>query len=161
MMSTLLLLVNLWVHPFHVSVADIKYKEDQKAIQISLRIFLDDLELALQTYSGDQKLDITEEGRWEFVNNNLKEYLLERVKLWDEKDKEYELTYIGAEIEDEVMWCYLEVEKVKKLERVKFSNTALFEVWADQENLAHFRAFDYVKSARLYKGEDSAVFEWE
>ncbi|NQZ75595.1 MAG: hypothetical protein HRT61_05705 [Ekhidna sp.] len=161
MITSLFIFFQLTLHPFHVSVSDIKYKEDQKVIQISTRIFLDDLELALQHYSGNQKLNITEEANWDFVNETLKKYALERIKLWDEKGKEYELNYIGAEIEDEVMWCYIEIEKVKKIKQVKVWNSILHEVWGDQENLVHFRAFDDVKSARLMRGEDTQVFDWE
>ncbi|SNS49111.1 hypothetical protein SAMN05421640_0367 [Ekhidna lutea] len=148
-------------HPFHVSVSDIKYKEDKKAIQISTRIFLDDLELALRAFSGDEKLDILAEESWDFVNENLEKYMLDRMKLWDEKGRAYELNYIGAEIEEDVMWCYIEIEKVKKLKQVKVWNSILHEVWGDQENLVHFRAFDDVQSARLFESEDSVVFEWE
>ena len=161
MLSILLIYTGLVLHPFHVSVSDIKYKQDKKAIQISTRIFLDDLELGLQAYTGNEKLDITASENWEFVKENLKPYLLERIKLWDEKNRAYEIKYIGAEIEDDVMWAYLEVEKVKKLKHVKVYNSVLHEVWGDQENLVHFRAYDNVKSARLYKGEDSSVFNWE
>ena len=148
-------------HPFHVSVSDIKYKEDKRAIQISTRIFLDDLEMALRAYTGNGNLDIMDEESWDFINTNLEKYLLDRIKLWDGKGREYELNYIGAEIEEDVMWCYIEIEKVKKLERVKVWNSILHEVWSDQENLVHFRAFDKVQSARLFQGEDTEVFEWE
>ncbi len=144
-----------------MSVSDIKYKEDKKAIQISIRIFLDDLELGLQAYTGNEKLDITAQENWEFVEKNIKPYLLERIKLWDEKSRPYEINFIGAEIEEDVMWAYLEIEKVKKLKQVKVHISVLHEVWSDQENLVHFRAFDDVKSARLYKGEDTGVFDWE
>lgn len=130
-------------------------------IQISTRIFLDDLELALRSYTGNEKLDITDKASWNFVNESLKKYMLERIKLWDEKDRVYELNYIGAEIEKDVMWCYIEIEKVKKLERVKVWNSILHEVWGDQENLVHFRAFEKVQSTRLFKEEDTEVFEWE
>lgn len=161
MVTLVLILFQSVFHPFHVSVSDIKYKEDKKAIQISTRIFLDDLEMALRAYTGNEKLDILDQGSWDFINTNLEKYLLDRMKLWDEKGREYELNYIGAEIEEDVMWCYIEIEKVKKLEQVKVWNSILHEVWSDQENLVHFRAFDKVQSARLLKGEDTEVFEWE
>ncbi len=147
-------------HPFHVSVTDIKYKQDQKALQLSTRIFLDDLELALQAYSKNEKLDIMKPENWEFINANLETYLLERIVLKDAKNRNYELSYVGAEIEDDVMWCYMEIEKVKKIESVTVTNTILHEVWADQENLVHFRAFEKVRSARLFKGEETETFEW-
>ena len=126
-----------------------------------MRVFLDDLELALQAYTGNEMLDITKEENWNFVSENLKPYVLGRLKLWDEKDREHELNWVGAEMEENVMWCYLEIEKVKKLERIKVWNSILYDVWGDQENLVHFRAFEKVQSARLFKGEDSEVFEWE
>ena len=161
MITLALILFQSVFHPFHVSVSDIKYKEDKKAIQISTRIFLDDLELALRAFSGNEKLDIMDEESWDFINENLEKYLLDRMKLWDDKGREYELNYIGSEIEEDVMWCYIEIEKVKKLKQVKVWNSILHEVWGDQENLVHFRAFGDVQSARLYKGEDTEVFEWE
>ena len=160
-MTPMIIALLTLMHPFHVSVSDIKYKEDQKAIQVSTRIFLDDLELALQEYTGDDKLDIMKEDRWEFINENLKKYVLEKMVMTDAKGKRYELNYIGAEIEEEVMWCYLEIEKVKKLQSVTVTNKILHEVWSDQENLVHFRAFDKVKSARLYYGQDSKEFSWK
>lgn len=160
MITAALIFFHALLHPFHVSVSDIKYKEDKKAIQISMRIFLDDLELALQAYTGNEKLDITKVENWDFVKEKLKPYVLGRLKLWDAKDREYELNWIGAEKEDDVMWCYIEIEKVKKLEQVKVWNSVLHEVYGDQENLVHFRAFGDVKSARLYKGEETQVFDW-
>ena len=160
-MNIILLSILYLVHPFHVSVSDIKYKEEEKAIQISTRIFLDDLEEGLKAYSNREQLDITSSDEWDFVNETLRSYLLDNVSLRDEKDKPYELNYIGAEIEDDVMWCYLEIEKVKKLKTVHYTNTILHEVFADQENLVHFRAYDEVKSARLFKGEPSKKFSWE
>lgn len=147
------------VHPFHVSVSDIKYKEDQKAIQISTRIFLDDLEVALRNYSGNEKLNITNKEEWIFINEQLGMYVLENLKLSDKKG-DMKMDYIGAEIEDDVMWVYVEIEKVKKLESITVWNSLLTESFDDQENLIHFRAFDNVKSERLYRGEEERVFEW-
>lgn len=148
------------MHPFHVSVSDIKYKEDQKAIQISTRIFLDDLEIALRSYSGNEKLNITAKEEWGLVNDQLKNYVLENLKLSDNKG-ELKANYIGAEIENDVMWMYIEIEKVRKLNTVKVWNSLLVEIYNDQENIVHFRAFDKVKSERLYKGDVEREFKWE
>lgn len=160
MITLVLVLFQSIFHPFHVSVSEIKYKEDKKTIQISIRIFLDDLELALRAYTKDEKLNIVSKESWGFINENLEKYLLERMKLWDEKGRAYELNYIGAEIEEDVMWCYIEIVKVKRLKQVKVWNAILHEVWDDQENLVHFRAFDDVQSARLLRDGDSEVFVW-
>jgi hypothetical protein len=161
MITVFVLSIISLIHPFHVSVTDIKYKEEKKSMQISTRIFLDDLELALRSYSGNEKLDIVAQAQTDSVQETLEQYLLEKVKLWDEKGREYSLSYVGSEIEEDVMWCYLEIEKVKKFKQIKMRNSLLHEVWSDQENLVHFRAFEQVKSARLVRGEDTATFSWE
>lgn len=160
MIYSFILALQMLVHPFHVSVTEVKYKEEKKAIQISTRIFLDDLEETLQAYLRDEKLNITAEENWGVVNTTLKTYVLEKLKLSNEKGA-LELLYVGAEIEKDVMWVYVEVLKVKKLKRIKVWNGLLTDKFDDQENIVHFRAFDKVKSARLYKGDEEKVFDWE
>ncbi|MEP1096855.1 MAG: DUF6702 family protein [Cyclobacteriaceae bacterium] len=160
MISTVLFVVQSLLHPFHVSVSEVKYKEEEKAIQISVRIFLDDLEVAIQEYSGNKTLDITLKENWELISENLGKYIPEKFKIYNEKG-ELEVNYLGAEIEGEVMWAYMEIEKVKKLRTITIRNSLLHETFDDQENLIHFRAFDKVKSARLFKGEDQEVFVWD
>jgi len=160
MISAVLFVVQSLLHPFHVSVSEVKYKEEEKAIQISVRIFLDDLEVAIQEYSGNKTMDITLKENWEFINENLSKYIPEKFKVYDEKG-EFDVNYLGAEIEGEVMWAYMEIEKVKKLRTITIWNSLLHETFDDQENLIHFRAFDKVKSARLFKGKDQRVFVWE
>lgn len=160
-MILLTFIFSLVAHPFHVSVSEIKYKSEEKAIQISTRIFLDDFEKALKTYTGNERFDITQKSEWEQISEVVGSYLLSHVTLWDGRKRPYELKYVGAEMEGDVMWCYLEVEKVRKLSEVEVSNRILHEVWEDQENLVHFRAFGGVQSARLYRGEDRYVFSWE
>ena len=158
---TLLILFQALLHPFHVSVSEVKYKEDQKVLQITSRIFLDDLELALRNYSGDELLNITEESSWEQVNEYLSRYTVENLKIWDEKGNLMQLNYIGAEIEEDVMYCYLEIEKVKKLKQYKIQNSLLHEVWDDQENIIHIRANGDVKSERHNKAEKLKELIWE
>ncbi|MEP5610676.1 MAG: DUF6702 family protein, partial [Cyclobacteriaceae bacterium] len=156
MISVVLFVVHSLLHPFHVSVSEVKYKPEKKAIQISVRIFLDDLEVAMQAYSGNETLDITLKDNWTFINENLGTYLPENLKVYSERGQ-LEANYLGAEIDGEVMWAYMEIEKVKKLKIITIWNSLLHETFDDQENLIHFRAFDKVKSARLFKGDEQQV----
>ncbi len=160
MIFALLTFIQLYTHPFHVSVTEVKYKEESKSLQISSRIFLDDLEVALRVTSGYEKLDITSEKDWAIVDANLKEYVLANLKLHGGKGP-LEVSYLGAEIEKDVMWVYLEIEKVKKIKSIKVVNRLLTDIYNDQENIVHFRAYGKVKSARFYEGNVDELFEWE
>lgn len=159
MLILLLAFVFASAHPFHVSVMEIKYKEDQKSLQISTRIFLDDLEIALRTLTGDAYLDIMDEAKWEETNAKIGSYLLDNIAIESDKNV-LKLKYLGSEIEKEVMWSYIEIERVRKIDYVKIRNKILIETYADQENLVHFYAFDDVQSARLFKGNEVGFFDW-
>lgn len=160
MFLVIITVFKLLLHPFHVSVTEVKYKEEEKVIQISSRIFLDDIEVALRSFSKNEKLSITKKEHWHFVEEQLEKYLSVHFKMTNERGIMI-TKYIGAEIENDVLWAYLEVEKVRKLKNITIWNSVLTEIYGYQENIIHFRAFDQVKSARLTKGAEKEVFKWE
>ncbi len=138
------------LHPFHISVLDMEYDEDSKAIEISCRIFLDDLEETLRSYTGDDKLDIMAETSKETVHTALEQYFREKVKI-SVNGKEEEVTYLGEEMDGDVMWCYIEIPKVKKLQSIAIENQLLLDSFDDQMNLVHMKAFGSTKSLKLYQ----------
>jgi hypothetical protein len=143
-------MIGLFLHPFHISVLDMEYDEDSKAIEISCRIFLDDLEETLRNYTGEAHLDIMAEASQETVHTALKRYVSEKVKI-SVNGKEVEMTYLGEEIDGDVMWCYIEVTKVKKLQSIEVENQLLLDIFDDQMNLVHMKAFGSTKSLKLYQ----------
>ena len=48
----------LFPHPLHVSVSEINYSEKDKALQITSRIFVDDLELSIRNQRKEPELDL-------------------------------------------------------------------------------------------------------
>jgi hypothetical protein len=147
------------LHPFHVSVCDIEYETEDKHLKISVRVFLDDLELGLRDYSSEPYLDIMDESNYEFVHEKLEEYLLKNLQVY-RNGKRLELTYLGEEREIDVMWCYLEVEKLRPFSELAVQNTLLHEIYDDQENLVHIRKDGKVKSMRLLEDQPKAEVSW-
>ncbi len=138
------------LHPFHISVIDMEYDEEAKAIEISCRIFLDDLEDTLRRYTGDDKLDIMSDVSQDVVHHALNSYFLEKLKM-KVNGKSVEMNYLGEEIEGDVMWCYIEVPKIKKLQSLEVESFLLLETFDDQMNLVHMKAFGSTKSLKLYQ----------
>jgi hypothetical protein len=157
-MAFLIILVSGWLHPFHVSVSSILYKSDQKVVQVEQSIFLDDFEEALRDYSGNQKLDITEDDR-AVINDLVKRYVTEHFQI-TVAGKALPLVYLGNEIEldDNVMWCYFEAEKVKSFGSFKVMNDLLTEKFSDQENIIHFKSASGTKSERTGASKKWASF---
>ncbi|MFN7791981.1 MAG: DUF6702 family protein, partial [Cyclobacteriaceae bacterium] len=48
------------IHPIHISVTEITYSEKDKALQITSRLFIDDLELSIRSQRKEAELDILE-----------------------------------------------------------------------------------------------------
>lgn len=147
------------LHPFHISVLDMEYDEDSKAIEISCRIFLDDLEETLRVYSDEAKLDIMDEASREKIHVELERYILEKVKI-SVNGKTAEMNYLGEEIDGDVMWCYIEITKVKKLQSIEVENQLLLDSFDDQMNLVHMKAFGSTKSLKLYQFNEWGEIEY-
>ena len=150
------LLVSLF-HPFHVSVCDVEYNEEAKSIQLSQRVFLDDFEQALnKKYKSN--LIIDNESTKVFRDSLIQVYLFESIHLSID-GKEKKRVFIGNEIEDDAMWCYIEYKGVKKFKSLELRSTVLIETFDDQANIIHFSYGDYDKSIKLDKLKSTGTFE--
>lgn len=139
--------LGFWWHPFHVSVCNIHFKPGERVVQVEYRIFLDDFEAALQRYSGDAHLNIVRmdpEMRAALADR----YLKSRFSL-SIRQREADLEFIGHELEEQVIWMYYEIQKVKHFDQVQVRNVVLFEIYDDQENIVHFKGSGRVKSDRF------------
>lgn len=144
-------------HPFHVSVCDIELNREAKSIQISQRIFLDDLELALNN-RYDAGLIIDDESMKSSRDSLISLYLGHRLEvIVDGKKKE--ARYLGSEFEEDGIWCYIEIEGIKKVKELKVTNTILFEQFDDQANIIHFKKGDFEKSVKLDSENPSITFQ--
>lgn len=147
-------------HPFHVTVCDVTYKSHDKHLKISVRIFLDDLELALRNQSGNEKLDIVDQKTWEWVERKSGDYLLSNLNFKD-KTGDLALVYLGAEMDVDVLWAYLEVRELAPFDELSVRFTSLLETYDDQENLVHVRKNDVVRSLRLNNKSNEGVLKWK
>ncbi len=148
-----------WFHPFHVTVMEILHKPQEKVVQVSVRIFMDDLEQALRAETGNTNLNITAEDDYDYLNGEVGNYLGNRIRLTSKKP--IALQYLGFEYEDDVLWCYFEATKVKKFDFLEVENSILTEAFSDQENLVHFRRSGEVRSARLSAQKTTERFNLE
>ncbi len=124
------------LHEFHLSKCTIDYKEEEASLQISLHIFIDDLELALQERGAD-KLFIGTEKEIEDADLFLSKYLKERLALEINGKLNEEAIYLGKETSEDLLavWCYLEIKGIKKLKSINVKNQILQELFDDQKNI--------------------------
>lgn len=134
-------------HPFYVSVTQIDYKE--KSLQITLKIFVEDLESALID-QGKPKLNLGEKMEASNSEKIIKGYLNSSfsIKINDIKK---EINYVGKEVEDDVIWIYLEIKDIRQINSIEVFNSIITEKYEGQTNLVHTTINGEKKSLILNK----------
>ncbi len=142
-------------HPIHVSVTEINYDEEDKALEIMMRVFVDDLETAMRKRHQIPDLDITN-PKGKTLDELVREYVTANVSIALDGKRQV-LNYLGNERDGEAFVFYIEVAKVKKWKDVSITNQVLTEIFDDQSNLVHFTRRKTVRSLRLNKYNPSGV----
>ncbi|MCP3928162.1 MAG: hypothetical protein GY705_03570 [Bacteroidetes bacterium] len=125
------------VHKFHVSKCLVEYNEEAEALQMSMHIFLDDLEEALRQ-EGHDDLFLCTGKEAEGAEDHLRNYLKQQFQLEVNNEKR-EYAFLGKEISDDLaaVWCYLEIKQIKGFKNLKIKYSLLTEVFDDQKNIAN------------------------
>ncbi len=143
-------------HDFHISVCEIEFDADSKALEITHRVFLDDLEETLKSWSGDQSVDVMNPKDPKALQEMIGKYFLENFAI-NIGNKKAELSFLGAESEDDVMYCYIELPGVRKVSSIYVTNKVLMEKFDDQMNMVHFYSGDKSASMRFSRKMQSAT----
>lgn len=140
------------LHPFHVSVMNIDHAPEENSLQITLKIFADDLEEALNDErfheEGQPYVDVLNPQDQQRLNQSIEAYLQRHLSI-EVNGTEVQPYYLGKEMEGMAMWTYLEVKGIDKIEAVRVKNSLLTEIFDDQINIVHINYRNTVKSMKL------------
>lgn len=146
------------VHKYYVAVFHAEYSLKKKELQITARIFIDDFEKELNKkynktfYLGDKR-ELTATADY------LQKYFLQNVK-FTINGKRKDVNYLGKEIEDDVVICYLTAPAEEAVKTVIIKNTTLFESFPDQQNYIHLKVNSNKKSLLLTNEEQNGTLEF-
>lgn len=125
-------------HEFHVSKCLVEYKAEQNEIQVSINIFIDDLELALQEM-GVKNLYIGTEKEADLTDDYINKYLEHTFSVGINATKEGPWTFLGKEVSEDLssIWCYLHIKISEDIEQLYIKNSILLETYEDQKNITN------------------------
>ncbi len=155
-MANILLLFLSFFHPFYVSVTEVNHNAKTNTLEISTKIFFDDLEVAVEKESN-VKFDILKPNDKKTVDALLASYLNKHLKI-SVNNKSVGLKYLGFEIQEEAVWCYLEVPKVGGIKQISIMNDVLFAVHKEQINMLHVTVNTKRQSTKLDAPDSNASF---
>ncbi len=136
------LLVTLFVlssaftfHKFYVGVFQVDYFKEKKAVQITTRLFIDDLEKALYK-KHNKHFYITTKDEVADANNYISMYLQDKLKI-KINNKIQTLQFLTKEQEDNIVICYLKINFKDNIKDLEITNNVLSDVFNEQQNLLH------------------------
>ena len=144
------------MHPFYVSVVEVHHNNTDKTLEISCRIFIDDMEAVLkQNFKTPVDLSKAQTQNDKFIN----EYVVKHLALTAD-GKKLALSYIGYEKDSESVFCYFEVPQVSGVKNLKLANSLLHDLTPDQINIMHVTVNGTRKSYKLEYPKSEANFSF-
>ncbi len=159
--SLLLLLLPLFAftaaHKFYLSVTHIDYSEKDQALQITSRIFIDDLDaVLLERYDINGQLATEKESS--LADEYIEKYIRTKFRVQiDGNARDFD--FIGRKYEDDLIICYLEVPGVILTDQstITVQNEMLIDLFDEQQNVVHFKIKGKKKSFVLIKESNKGM----
>ncbi|WP_295985461.1 DUF6702 family protein [uncultured Algibacter sp.] len=146
------------MHKYYISVTQINYVKEKESVQITSRLFIDDFENALKT-NYDENIILAEKDEAKIIDTYMQRYLQDKIKLRI-NNKAVTFNFIGKEYEGDIVRCYLEVEHVKSIESFLITNSVLFDLQKDQQNIVKTNINSKNKSVILTYDNPNALLKF-
>lgn len=148
------------VHKFYVSVTNAEYSGEEESLQIISRIFVDDLEEALQT-RYDFKAELATPGESEEAEAYIERYFRARFTVLI-NDLPKDFRFLGKRYENDLVVCYLEVDDLPEasLKSIGIQNDILNEIFEEQKNLVHLKALGKKRSFVLVRENNKGMLNF-
>ena len=118
-----LTLTSFAVHKFYVALYQVNYAPQKKMLQITARIFVDDLNTAIgKKYS--KKVNLGSEKETDDDLTLLKKYLSEKFSI-KINGQSKSMTLLSKEMEGDVLICYLSIKEIPKINALEIYNTVI------------------------------------
>jgi len=150
----ILVATQMFTHDLHMSNTDIHYKSDQKALQLSVRMFIDDLEDAIEK-NTDEELILFSDKESPQADSLIEAYINENLKITIDQ-KPMSGIFIGREMTEDLsaIWSYIEIENVDAFESNNIKNSLLLEMFDDQRNMIHVKVDNKRKAFHILDNKE-------
>ncbi len=144
-------------HKYYISLIKIEYKKEDQSVQITMRIFIDDLQEAInKTYTKNFELGVADKEN--NIDSLIHNYIQDNFTIKINSQSK-ECQFLGKEYENDVIFLYLEVESIKKIQHVEIKNSMLMSVFPEQKNIVKLNINNRKKTFLLTKEKDKDLLK--
>lgn len=131
-------------HPLHVSIMQIDHNEKERLLEITLKSFVDDMELALKNSTGNP-LFLEKINPKSPESKAIVELIDSSIDISINANPA-PMQWIGWEIDKDEIFLYFQVQTPKKIKSIGVKNNLLMREYDDQANIVHIKALDTNRS---------------
>ena len=146
------------LHPFFVSVIEINHNAKAETVEISVRVFTEDLEKTLRKYTPG-KIDINTPADKAFIDKQISNYIGQKLHIRI-NGKPVSFSFIGYEIQKESAWSYFEITKIPEVKKLEVDCGILYDYETSQTNIFHVKSKGNEQSWKLDYPKTTAVFDF-
>lgn len=151
-------LVAFTMHKYYISLCEIEHNKEQESLQITIGIFIDDIEFTLNK-DHDTILNLATKNEVKNIDNYYSAYLNKHFKIVVNNNPKA-FIYIGKEYEDDIVRFYLEIKNVKELKSIEVTNTSLLRDFENQQNIIKIKANNTHKTFYLTRKNDKGLLNF-
>ena len=145
------------LHPFYIAMTDINYNKQDKALEISVRIFTDDFENALRKQHTNVNIDILHPANQEQMNGFVKDYIQQNLHIAIDNEPAT-ISFAGYEQQQESIWAYFEIKNIAQVQKLAINNALLYDYSKEQSNMIHVKVNDKEQTTKLNYPDKMASF---
>lgn len=145
-------------HPYYVSVTELMHNKAEKTIEISCKIFTNDLETILRQNTKGY-VDILHPKDKAATEKLIRDYIAKHLTI-NIDGKILQPEYLGYEIEEEATWSYLQIKNVPAVKKITLNNSILYDYKKEEINMMHVSVNGERKSTKVTNPESLASFEF-
>ena len=123
------------MHPFHGSVIEINHNISDKTLEISCKIYTDDLEKIL-VKNYNKKVDLINPPNKPAMDSLIKKYVFSHIAIQVNRTP-VAMSYIGFENESEAAYVYIQANNVATLNKLEIRTNLMYDLFDDQVNIIH------------------------
>jgi hypothetical protein len=144
------------VHPFYVSMTEINHNTSNKSVEISVRIFADDLEDAIKK-NCQCNIDLLKPADKALAERYINTYIQRNFQVKVDGQPKT-LVFVGYQQEDLSIWSHYEISNVSSIKQLEISNSLLHDHLNEQVNMITIKANGKQQTEKLdYPKKDWVV----
>ena len=153
-----LTLTSFSVHKFYVALYQVNYAPEKKMLQITTRLFIDDLNATLAK-KYQKKINLGSEKETEEDLNLFKKYFAEKFSI-KVNGQTKPILFLSKEIEGDVLICYFSIKDIHHIKALEIYNSVITDTNSEQQNIMHFNVSGIKNTLLLTESNSKGLLKY-